>query len=125
VQALALFIKENVGAIDLIVNSAGVHAAARAFNEISPDDWEFILSNNTTGLFNLLHVFVPILRLQGYGHLINISSVAATKPSLLAGAAYTASKHAANGLINTVALEKKQRTACVSLPYHLAPQTHL
>jgi NAD(P)-dependent dehydrogenase (short-subunit alcohol dehydrogenase family) len=106
VQTLASFAKENFGTIDLIVNSAGVHAAAREFNAISPNDWDFILSNNTTGLFNLLHVFVPVLRLQGYGHLINISSIAATKPSVLAGAAYTASKHAANGLINTVALEE-------------------
>jgi NAD(P)-dependent dehydrogenase (short-subunit alcohol dehydrogenase family) len=106
VQALAPVIIEKFGTIDFIVHSAGVHASARAFNAISPADWEFILSNNTTGLFNLLHVFVPVLRLQRYGHLINISSVAATKPSSLAGAAYTASKHAANGLINTVALEE-------------------
>lgn len=106
VEKLALRLYECGKLPDIIINSAGVHARRRAFNSITPEDWDYILNANTTGLFNLLHYFVPLMRKRGCGHIINISSVAATQPSVLAGAAYTASKHAVNGLINTVALEE-------------------
>jgi NADP-dependent 3-hydroxy acid dehydrogenase YdfG len=106
VVKLFSFVSSIFSSIDIIVNSSGVHAANRSFKDITPDDWEFILKNNTTALFNLLYVTVPILRQRKSGHIINISSVAATRASVLAGTSYTASKHAVNGLMNTVALEE-------------------
>jgi NAD(P)-dependent dehydrogenase (short-subunit alcohol dehydrogenase family) len=54
---------------DIIINCAGVHASARAFKDISPKDWDYIFEINSTGVFNLLHSFVPAMRSRGSGHL--------------------------------------------------------
>ena len=93
------------GVVDVVINAAGVHAPRRQFTELTTEDAEGIFSVNAVGVFNALKASHGIFLKQGYGHYIQVSSAASDRPSVLAGCAYTGSKHAVNGMLKTVAQE--------------------
>jgi NAD(P)-dependent dehydrogenase (short-subunit alcohol dehydrogenase family) len=64
------------GPIDLVVNNAGV-AAAGLVGELSIEDWRWTLGVDLWGVIHGCHVFTPLLRRQGHGHILNVASVAA------------------------------------------------
>ena len=42
-------IRENVGEVDILINSAGINIQKRTMAEMSPEDWERVLSINASG----------------------------------------------------------------------------
>src|SRR5678809_318336 len=64
-----------VGGVDLVINNAGVAVAGR-MGEVSLDDWRWIFGINLWGVIHGCHVFVPRLRRQKSGHIINVASAA-------------------------------------------------
>ena len=94
------------GRVDVLVNNAGVNVVDRSLERLSPEDWDLQMDINATGAFNTLHEVLPIMRRQGDGLVIAISSVAGTAPGVLAGAAYSAAKHAMSVVTQTVNLEE-------------------
>jgi NAD(P)-dependent dehydrogenase (short-subunit alcohol dehydrogenase family) len=64
-----------LGGVDLIVNNAGVAVGGR-IGEVPIDDWRWILGINLWGVIHGCHVFVPRLRRQRSGHVINVASAA-------------------------------------------------
>jgi NAD(P)-dependent dehydrogenase (short-subunit alcohol dehydrogenase family) len=58
-----------------------------------------------TGAFHCLKAVLPAMRQAGFGRIVNIASTAGKTASTLAGAHYTASKHAMLGLTRTAARE--------------------
>jgi len=107
VAALIEAINRDFGQIDIVVNNAGVNIRARRLDEIKPEAWDYLMEVNTTGVFNLIHAVLPQMRARRDGLLITISSLSGIRPSTLAGVAYSASKHAANALMQVIALEEK------------------
>lgn len=87
----------QVGAVDLLVNNAGVALAAR-FLDTELEDWDWIVAINIIGVVHGCHFFVPrmVERAAG-GHVANLSSMAGfhASPAL---SAYTATKFAVLGL---------------------------
>ena len=75
VEALALLAEKELGGVDLVVNNAGVAVGGRV-GEVSIEDWRWQISINLFGVIHGCHVFVPRLRKQDYGHIINIASAA-------------------------------------------------
>jgi NAD(P)-dependent dehydrogenase (short-subunit alcohol dehydrogenase family) len=63
------------GPVDLVVNNAGVSSAGRV-GELSMDDWRWTLEVDLFGVIHGCHVFAPILRRQGRGHVLNVASAA-------------------------------------------------
>lgn len=63
------------GSIDVIINNAGV-ASSGTFEEITIDNWEWMLSINLMGVVKGCKAFVPTFKKQGFGHIINIASMA-------------------------------------------------
>ena len=63
------------GGVDLIVNNAGVAVAGR-MGDVSLEDWSWIFGINLWGVIHGCHVFVPRLRRQRSGHIINVASAA-------------------------------------------------
>ena len=63
---------------------------------------------NATGAFNMIQAVLPQMRAQRDGLIINISSISGRRASTLAGAAYSASKHALNALSKVVGQEEEQ-----------------
>jgi len=105
---------QRFGRIDLLINNAGV--TARGSVEDTPDDlWREIFDTNLFGPLELIRLVLPIMRRQGAGRIINITSVAAVlKTPLLS--AYAASKHALDTASAALDIETRSfgvRVACV------------
>lgn len=98
---------ETLGRIDILVNSAGTNIVKRTVAELDPADWDKLLAINTTGAYNCIHAVLPQMRERRDGLIVNISSVAGVRASVLGGLAYTASKFALTSLSHVVALEEK------------------
>jgi NAD(P)-dependent dehydrogenase (short-subunit alcohol dehydrogenase family) len=95
--AFADLVHGEYGAVDLLVNNAGVGLGA-LFLETSLEDWEWITRVNLFGVIHGCHFFVPeMVRRQRRGHVVNIASAAAYAP-LPAQSAYAAAKFAVLGL---------------------------
>ena len=90
----------SLGRIDILVNCAGINVAKRTLAELDPGDWDRMMAINATGLFNLLHFTLPIMREQKDGLIISVSSIAGLRALELAGVGYCASKFA-NSVIGT------------------------
>lgn len=75
VEALADETERLLGGIDLLVNNAGV-AVAGQMGEVPIADWRWIVDINLWGVIHGCHVFVPWMRAQKSGNVLNVSSAA-------------------------------------------------
>lgn len=75
VRAAAAEIERAGGGIDLVINNAGV-AAVGDFSEIPSEDWRWSVDTNLYGVLYGCQAFLPIMKKQGRGHLLNIASAA-------------------------------------------------
>ena len=72
VEALAAACPDG---FDLLVNNAGVSSAGLV-GALSLDDWRWTLNVDLWGVIHGCHVFVPLLREQGHGHVLNVAAAA-------------------------------------------------
>ena len=100
----------QIGAVDILVNSAGVVGPNKPLWEVTDAEWQRAVAVNLNGVFNLCRAVVPGMRARGWGRIVNIASIAGKEgnPNL---AAYSASKAAVIGL--TKALGKELATSGV------------
>lgn len=94
---------EKFGSLDVLVNNAG-NSILGNFEDLSTADFQRQLNTNFYGVVNVMRAALPIMREQGAGHIINISSVAGGA-GLTHCSAYSASKFAVEGLTQAVAAE--------------------
>src|SRR3954447_5924308 len=109
VTALVGQIVSEFGRLDMLINNAGVNTPERRLEQLSDESWDYLMTVNATGAFNMIQAVLPQMRAQGDGLIINISSISGRRASTLAGAAYSASKHALNALSKVVSQEEEQR----------------
>lgn len=104
VNALAAVVTREVGAIDVLVNNAGV-AFLGGFEETPLSEWQRIYAINVLGVVHFLRAFLPAMRQSGREHkVVNVASLAGFAPAPNM-AAYAASKHAVVGLSEVLAME--------------------
>jgi NAD(P)-dependent dehydrogenase (short-subunit alcohol dehydrogenase family) len=108
VESLVAWATEELGPLDIMVNSAGVNVLRRTLAELSPEDWELMMRINASGAFYCLRAVLPQMRERGDGLIINISSIAGKRSSLLGGIGYTAAKFAMTATGITAAREEAQ-----------------
>jgi NAD(P)-dependent dehydrogenase (short-subunit alcohol dehydrogenase family) len=67
---------ERCGSIDILVNNAGLYAslAMRPFTEIPLEEWRRVMDVNVASMFLTSRAVVPVMREQGGGKIVNISS---------------------------------------------------
>jgi len=96
--------REHLGHLDILVNNAGGAAVLLPTVDMPFDDWEMTIRWNLHSTFIATKRALPGMIEQGFGRIINISSVEGKvgKPVLTA---YVASKHAINGMTKAVAKE--------------------
>ncbi|MGH8199321.1 MAG: SDR family NAD(P)-dependent oxidoreductase [Steroidobacteraceae bacterium] len=95
------------GAIDVLVNSAGGVAGqvGRPLEDVSDADWDQVMAINLGAAFALSRACVPAMKRMGRGAVVNVTSGAATNPSLTGIQSYCATKHALLGLTRQLAHE--------------------
>ena len=104
VAAFAAAVSESVGAVDVLVNNAGV-AFLGAFEETPIAEWRRILDVNVLGIVHCINAFLPSMRKAGGPRkIVNVASLAGVAPAPNMSA-YAASKHAVIGLSEVLALE--------------------
>ncbi|WP_300458800.1 SDR family oxidoreductase [Desulfobacula sp.] len=73
VQAFASKVEETMGGCNILINNAGIFPL-QPFDEISFEDWKNILAINVDSLFLFSKAFVPMMKKNGKGRIINMSS---------------------------------------------------
>lgn len=78
-QALAV-VQEKFGALDALINNAGLALGLEKADEAHFADWQTMIDTNVTGLARVTHAFLPLIRKSPRGHIVNLGSVAGTYP---------------------------------------------
>jgi NAD(P)-dependent dehydrogenase (short-subunit alcohol dehydrogenase family) len=101
--AAADALDDRWGGVDVVINNAGV-AAAGAIDQVSEDDWAWIVGINLLGVARGCRVFAPRLVRQKSGTIVNVASMAGLihPPTM---APYNATKAAVVALSETLAVE--------------------
>lgn len=103
-QAVAEVLKA-AGRIDVLVNNAGVGIAA-SVEDTRPDDMQRQMDTNFLGPLRVCQAVLPVMRAQGSGRIIQVSSLAARIGIPFQGA-YSASKSALEGMSEALSMEVK------------------
>ncbi|TFJ94254.1 SDR family NAD(P)-dependent oxidoreductase [Lentibacillus salicampi] len=97
-------IKDEFGKIDILVNNAGTLDHVSQIEDQSDEFWERDLNVNLTGAYNCTKAVWPYMKEQGYGKIINMSSVAGTLGGF-GQASYSATKGGLLSFTKSMALE--------------------
>jgi len=97
-------LQSRYGKIDFLVNNAGI-LYPTCIEELTPAEWQEVIDVNLTGVFHCSLAVFPIMKRQGDGRIVNISSSAGRSTSDLGGVHYTASKAGVLGLTRHFAKE--------------------
>jgi 3-oxoacyl-[acyl-carrier protein] reductase len=94
----------RVGAVDILVNSAGIVGPTAPLWEIPVEGWERTFAVNVGGTFHTCRAFVPGMRERGWGRVVNLASMAGKdgNPTM---SPYSASKAAVIALTKSLGKE--------------------
>ncbi|HKZ05271.1 MAG TPA: SDR family NAD(P)-dependent oxidoreductase [Methylomirabilota bacterium] len=115
VRAMVDEVAGRFGALDVLVNNAGRGLAAR-FEDTRPDELRALLELNLIAVLTATQAALPIMRRQGRGHVINVSSIVGRR-NLPGRTAYGATKFGLGGLTEALRLELRGTGIAVSLVY--------
>ena len=114
-QVAVQILFKNIGKIDVLVNCAGISNIGKA-HTTSEEDFDKVYKVNVKGIYNCLHVAIPIMQQNKYGVIINMASIA-NNVGLPDRFAYSMSKGAVLGMTLSVAkdyINDGIRCNCVS-----------
>jgi 3-hydroxybutyrate dehydrogenase len=100
------------GAVDVLVNNAGIQHVA-PIDEFPVDKWNAIIAINLVASFHTIRLALPRMKERRWGRVINIASAHALVASPFKSA-YVAAKHGVAGLTKTVALEVAEQGITVN-----------
>ncbi len=102
-ERVVLEVQESFGAPDILVNNAGIYRIT-PIEEETVEDWRRLMDVNVTGVFLGMKHCTPLMREQGQGSVINVSSVAGLV-GVSGHACYGASKGAVRTMTKDAAIE--------------------
>ncbi len=124
---------EQLGGIDILVNSAGITGPTAPLAEFPVDGWRKVIDINLNGAFYCNRAVVPHMLAQDYGRIVNIASIAGKEGNPNASA-YSASKAGVIAMTKSLAKELAKTNitvnavtpAAVRTPiFDQMPQTHI
>jgi len=111
-------VAEVLGAIDILINNAGIGTFAKLV-EMDPAEWEHIIQVNLMGTYYATRAVLPGMIVRETGDIINIASTAGQRGAATTSA-YSASKFAVLGLTESLMQEVRRHNIRVSA---LTPST--
>ena len=103
VADLAAKVTEHFGPVHILINNAGINVRKNV-PDFTLAEWNSVIGTNLTSAFLMCRAFVPHMIGQGYGRIINMTSIM-SHISLPGRAAYSASKAGLLGFTRALALE--------------------
>lgn len=103
VAGLEKAVAARFGRIHILINNAGINLR-KPITDFTLEEWNRIQTTNVTGAFLMCRSFVPHLKGQGYGRILNLTSMM-SHISLPGRTAYSTSKAALLGFTKALALE--------------------
>jgi len=117
VEKLVADVEKHFGSIDILVNDAAFNKSVpfQDLDSLTIELWEKIMAVNLTGPLRLIKAVAPVMKRQGRGRIVNISSVAGLGPTG-SSIAYAVSKAGLNHLTKcmAVALAPEVLVNCVA-----------
>ncbi len=115
--------KDQFGRVDILVNNAGVMQLSKVAKGLS-DEWRTMFEVNVLGLLYATDAAIEVMKEQGSGHLVNISSLASrgTRPGL---GVYSGTKMAVNGISESLRQELLEDNIRVTMVEPGAVRTEL
>ena len=110
-------VRNNVGEVDILVNSAGINIQNRTMAAMDPEDWDRVLQINASGAYRCIHQVLSAMRERRDGLIVNISSVAGKRAITLGGVVYCASKFAMTALGTAVSNEVRNEGVRITNVY--------
>jgi len=98
-------IEDRFGRLDILVNNAGSLIERRNFSEMTEDLWDRVMAVNLKSVYLCSHEVLPIMKRQGKGKIINVTSVAARTGGAPGAAAYATAKAGVSNLTRAMAKE--------------------
>jgi 3-hydroxybutyrate dehydrogenase len=95
--------EKSFGAIDVLVNNAGIQFVAK-LEDFPVEKWDAVIATNLSAAFHTCRCVLPGMKRRGWGRIINIASAHGLVASAEKGA-YVAAKHGVVGLTKVVAIE--------------------
>lgn len=118
VNAAVAKIRQELGAIDILINNAGT-AAFGKFLELTPEQWENQIKVNLFGVYYTTRAVLPEMIERQTGDIVNVSSTAGLKGAPVTSA-YSASKFGLMGLTDSLMQEVRKHNIRVTA---LTPST--
>lgn len=97
---------EQFGGLHILVNNAGSMLGRVPLVESSAEHFRRVFDLNTTSVYATCHAAIPIMRAQGGGNIINVTSIAARNGGAGGAGIYAASKGAVSTLTRNLAREE-------------------
>ena len=98
-------IEDRYGRLDILVNNAGSLVERRTLEEMSEDLWERVMDVNLKSVYLCSQAVLPMMRRQGRGRIINMTSVAARNGGTRGSVAYATAKGGVSTLTRAMAKE--------------------
>lgn len=112
---------KEFGRIDVLVNNAGIGLFATV-EETSAEQLERIWRTNFMGTFYGIRAVIPLMKKQGAGHIITVSSMAGKRAAPFGGA-YSATKFAQAGFMESLRMELRNSPIRTTVIYPGATKT--
>ena len=98
-------IEDRHGRLDILVNNAGSLVERRTLEEMSEDLWERVMDVNLKSVYLCSQAVLPMMKRQGKGRIINMTSVAARNGGARGSVAYATAKGGVSTLTRAMAKE--------------------
>jgi len=107
VQGAVEQVRTEFGRIDILVNNAGIIRRG-TIETVTEEDWDKVIEVNLKGTFNCCKAVAGIVKQQGYGKIVNVSSIAGKMGDITSAPGYGPSKAGMDALTKTLARQLAQ-----------------
>lgn len=107
VQTMARTVVAQLGPVEVLVNAAGANVPKRSLEMLSIEDYHELINTNLHGPYYCAQAFLPAMRQQKSGTIVNIGSEAGLQASPKSGPGYVMSKFGLRGLTQSINAEER------------------